>query len=147
MSMFHEATPHRQPTAQPVIAIIEDDPAMQDLLGEVLPAEGYKTIRWERGDGAYEVIRAAQPDLVILDLWLEHPSAGSMVLGLLIVDPVTRHIPVIVCSAHQQLLRAQETQLRAQGYVILEKPFPMVDLLAHIRALLDGLQARQVGAA
>ncbi len=60
---------------------------------------------------------------MILDLWLEHPQAGSMVLDLLMGDPATRYIPVIICSAYRQLLREQEAQLRTRGYVLLDKPY------------------------
>jgi DNA-binding response OmpR family regulator len=130
---------------RPVIGIIEDDAVLQQLLHELLLAEGYETVGWNRGEGAYEFLRRVQPDLVILDLWLEHPDAGSMVLGLLMVDPATQHTPVIVCSAHQQLLRAQATHLHAQGYVLLEQPFAMEDLLAQVRAALNRPDARQVG--
>ncbi len=131
---------------RPLICIIEDDAALQQLLHEVLLAEGYETVGWDRGEGAFEFLRMVQPDLVILDLWLEHPDAGRMVLELLTVDPATQHLPVIVCSAHQQLLRAQANHLHAQGYVLLEKPYAMDDLLAQIRAVLGGSATRQVGA-
>ncbi len=137
-------TPQR---ARPLICIIEDDAPLQQLLHEVLLEDGYQTVGWDRGDGAFEFLRMVQPDLVLLDLWLEHPDAGRMVLGLLRVDPATQHIPVIVCSAHRQLLRAQASYVPAQGYVLLEKPFAMEELLAHIRAVLGGSDARQVGAA
>ncbi len=95
--------------------VVEDDTAFQDLLDTVLTAEGYTVFRWTQGAGADTFIRTVQPDLVILDLWLEHPQAGSMVLGLLMVDPATRYIPVIICSAYRQLLGDQEAQLRTHG--------------------------------
>jgi CheY-like chemotaxis protein len=46
-----------------------------------------------------------------------------MVLDLLMGDPATRYIPVIICSAYRQLLREQEAQLRTRGYVLLDKPY------------------------
>jgi len=117
---------------RPVIAIIEDDPALQALLQDALSDEGYTTISWRGSAGAHEVLRQAQPDLIILDLWLEHPQAGSMVLGLLAVDPATRHLPVIVCSGAHHLLAAQAVHLAAQGYVIVEKPFDLEALLRQV---------------
>jgi len=88
-----------------------------------------------------------QPDLVILDLWLEHPGAGGMVLGLLAVDPTTRHLPVIVCTAFRQLLPAQVAHFQAEGYVLLEKPFDLAVLLAHVRILLHAaMQPAQAAA-
>ncbi len=128
------------------IVIVDDDEGTQLMLAEVLHPAGYTTMSWTRGAGAYEHIRALQPDLVILDLWLEHPQAGSMVLGLLMTDPLTQQIPVIICSAYRQFLGYQEAQLQAQGYVLLDKPYRVDTLLRAMARLLDGDQARAVGA-
>ena len=137
--------PANQPPTSARIVVVEDDAAFQDLLDTVLTAEGYTVLRWTQGAGADAFIRDIQPDLVILDLWLEHPQAGSMVLGLLMVDPATRSIPVLICSAYRQLLGDQEAHLRAHGYVILDKPYSIMALLTEIRTLLDGAQAQAVG--
>ena len=128
------------------IVIVDDDERTQAMLADVLHAAGYTTTSWTRGAGAYEHIRSFQPDLVILDLWLEHPQAGSMVLGLLMTDPATQPIPVIICSAYRQFLGYQEAQLQAQGYVLLDKPYRVDTLLTAIARLLAGDQARAVGA-
>jgi two-component system nitrogen regulation response regulator GlnG len=127
------------------IVVIDDDHVILALLDTLLTEAGYHPILWDRAQDAHELIRTVQPDLVILDLWLEHPGAGGMVLGLLAVDPTTRHLPVLVCTAFRQLLPAQVSHLQGQGYVLLEKPFDLVLLLGHVRTLLDGEQARAVG--
>ena len=124
---------------------MEDDTAFQDLLDTVLTAEGYTVLRWTQGAGADAFIRDAQPDLVILDLWLEHPQAGSMVLDLLMGNPATRYIPVIICSAYRQLLGDQEAQLRTHGYLILDKPYQIETLVEQVRALLARPPARTGG--
>ena len=137
--------PASQPPTRARIVVVEDDDAFQDLLDTVLTAEGYTVLRWTQGAGADTFIRDIQPDLVILDLWLEHPQAGSMVLDLLMGDPATRYIPVIICSAYRQLLGDQEAQLRTHGYLILDKPYQIEELLAHVHTLLRGTQARAGG--
>jgi DNA-binding response OmpR family regulator len=124
---------------------VEDDAEIQELLDTMLTAEGYTVVRWTQGAGADAFIRDIQPDLVILDLWLEHPQAGSMVLGLLMVDPATRYIPVLICSAYRQLLGDQEAQLRTHGYLILDKPYQIEELVAQVHTLLDDAQARTGG--
>jgi len=101
---------------------------------------------WTQGADAHPFICNAQPDLVILDLWLEHPQAGSMVLGFLMTDPATHHLPVIISSAYRHFLDAEEAHLRAQGYVIVDKPYRIEDLLAAVQTLLGGQHARAVGA-
>ncbi len=65
----------------PTIVIIEDDPAILMVLEMMLQRAGYTTIGWMTGTDAHQLIQQAQPDLVILDLTLEHPHAGEMVLG------------------------------------------------------------------
>lgn len=130
----------------PLIAIIEDDPDTQDFLRTLLRREGYHTYSWDRGDRAYDLIRHVQPNPIILDLWLEHPQAGSMVLGLLAVDPASAHIPVIVCTAFRQLLPDQVDHLAAQGYAILEKPIDTRELLSHIEHMLTPTRAQERGA-
>jgi CheY-like chemotaxis protein len=97
--MADETTPASQPPARARIVVVEDDTAFQDLLDTVLTAEGYTVLRWTQGAGADAFIRTMQPDLVILDLWLEHPQAGSMVLGLLMVDPMRIKLSVVHRSA------------------------------------------------
>ncbi len=98
------------------------------------------------GDALTKPILCPAHDVVILDLWLEHQQAGSMVLGLLMTDPATQHIPMIICSAYRQFLGYQEAQLQAQGYVLLDKPYRVDTLLRAMARLLHGDQARAVGA-
>ncbi len=121
------------PTGARIVAV-EDDAAIQEMLDLALSAEGYSVQHWAQGAGAYAFIRAQQPDLVILDLWLEHAQAGSMVLGLLMVDPATRSIPVLICSAYRQLLGDQEAQLRTHGYLMLDKPYQIEMLVEQARS-------------
>ena len=143
--MAGAVTPPSPPPTGARIVAVEDDVDIQELLDAVLTAEGYSVQHWAQGAGAYEFIRAVQPDVVILDLWLEHAQAGSMVLGLLMVDPATQQLPIIICSAYRELLGDQEAQLRTHGYLMLDKPYQIEELLAHVHTLLGGAQARAVG--
>ena len=52
------------------------------------------------------------------------------------VDPATRSIPVLICSAYRQLLGDQEAQLRTHGYLMLDKPYQIEMLVMQVRALL-----------
>ena len=68
-----------------------------------------------------------------------------MRMGLLMVDPATRFIPVIICSTYRQLLGDQEAQLRTHGYLILDKPYQIETLVEQVRALLARPPARTGG--
>jgi hypothetical protein len=68
-----------------------------------------------------------------------------MVLELLMGDPTTRQIPLILFSSYREFLGDEEAQLRAYGYVIVDKPYPLATLLTQVRTLLGGAQARAGG--
>jgi DNA-binding response OmpR family regulator len=87
-------------------------------------------------DDAYDEIKAATPNLVTLDMTLEHPDAGWLVLQLLKLDPATVGTPVIICSADVALLRERYDKIRALGCYIVEKPFDLDILLDTVRQAL-----------
>jgi CheY-like chemotaxis protein len=125
---------HRQITESdaPLIAIVERDPTFRRLLVQLLEDEGFRTITWSRGPGAYAMVRHEVPDAVIIDIRLDHPEAGRVVLELLRADPRTWRIPVIVCSASTSFLRQRADELRQLDCRVLEKPVALDDLLQSV---------------
>jgi CheY-like chemotaxis protein len=124
-------------SAEPaLIAVVNDDTAFLTLMHELLSDEGYRTIIWIEGDSAFEMIRREQPSLVILDIRMEHPETGWMVLSLLRLDPSTTHIPVIVTSAESRFLREKEQRLSEMRCRTLDKPFELDELLDLVAASL-----------
>jgi CheY-like chemotaxis protein len=119
-----------------VIAVVEDDVEILHMLDVLLRGASYQVISYTRGEDAHQFIRRTLPDLVILDLWLEDRNAGGMVLGLLELDPLTRNIPVIVCSAHVQVLREHAQYFTGKGHRVLPKPFEPAALLSEIETAL-----------
>jgi DNA-binding response OmpR family regulator len=119
-----------------LIAVVDNDLPFLNLMQELLTEEGFRVILHHEGDTAYALIRKEQPDLVILDIRLEHPEAGWKVLELIRLDPETTHIPVIVCSADSSL-REKAAMLQDQRCEMLEKPFDLDRLLGTIKAAMD----------
>ena len=124
----------------PLIAIIDDDLDTLVMLEMLLAEAGYRTFIWARGKGAFNMIRATMPDLVILDMWMEEKDTGEKVMTSMQLNPETRHIPVILCSAYVHADLRYISYLAAKGYQVQAKPFDPNDLLAKVR---DGLGARQ----
>ena len=120
----------------PLIAVVEDDPATLEMYHQLLTLAGYRTLLLTRGKDAHVVIRHAQPRLVILDLWLEDRNAGDTVLGLMRLDRVTRHIPVLVCSVHVHELRQTPPVGRGADVAMLAKPFETDVLLGLISRMI-----------
>ncbi len=125
----------------PVIAVVEDDPDIRELLDQLLTLAGYRVLLFQRGTDAYEQFRRSKPDLVILDLWLETEAGGETVLGLLEQDVMTRDIPVIVCSGHIAVLKDKAAAFRQRGYGVVPKPFNLDALLAAVRARVGPAEA------
>ncbi len=122
--------------AKPLIAVVNDDTIFLELMHDLLTEEGYRTAIWKEGDKAYEMIKEHRPLLVILDIRMERPDTGWMVLELMRLDPETAQIPVIICSADTERIRAKEAYLREKGCQILEKPFLLEDLLDKVRSFI-----------
>ncbi len=120
-----------------VIAVVNDDSAFIDLMSDLLADEGYETIPHKVGDTAYHVIQNKLPDLVVLDIRMENPDSGWVILDLLRLNPETTTIPVIVCSADTRFLRDKAEQLRDKRCCVLEKPFRLDELLALVERALD----------
>ena len=118
------------------IAVVNEDTAYLRMMETFLQLEGYETFAWREGSTAYEVIKREQPDLVILDIRLEHPDAGWVVLDLLRLDPETADLPVIVASGDLRFLREKEERLRAQRCQVLPEPFSLEELLSKIQEVI-----------
>ncbi len=119
----------------PLIAVVEDEPEIRELLEELLTSEGYRTVAWDSATGAWRLIGDVQPDLVILDLGLGEAGAGEALLARVEEDEATQAIPVIVCSGDIDVLFKREAQFRAHGHGVVMKPF-------HVDALLHAITAR-----
>ncbi len=118
------------------IAVINDDTAFLQLMLDLLTDVGYDVTLHREGAGAHQQVRHEHPDLVILDIRMERPDSGWLVLEMLRLDPSTSEIPVIVCSADSHQLRDKHEMLRAQNCEPLEKPFDLDALLALVRRLV-----------
>lgn len=115
-----------------LIAIIEDDRTVLDMITECLKTEGYRTLPHRQGAGAYEVIQHNRPNVVVLDIRLEHPRAGMAVLQRLRRDPETAGIPVVVCTADVPFTREWGRTLAELDCAVITKPFLIDDLLLTI---------------
>lgn len=133
----------RRPSVRPrsLIAVVNDDTTFLKLMNDLLTGEGYETFIHTVGSTAYERIKSTMPDLVILDIRMEHAGSGWLTLDLMRLDPVTKDIPVIVCSADVQQLRDKDEVLRSHGCLPLPKPFDLDDLLALVSGVTGPLSA------
>jgi adenylate cyclase len=117
------------------ILVVDDNASNRDLLSRRLVREGYCVMASENGAEALTLITAEGFDLVVLDLMMPGMS-GFEVLCRLKADAATRHVPVIMISALDELdSTVRCIEAGAEDY--LPKPFNPVLLRARIGACLE----------
>lgn len=117
------------------ILIIEDDPAVTEVISLRLQEDGYETISTRSGNEALELFRSEEPDLVILDLMLPDTD------GISICREIRQesNIPIIIVTGRgDKMDRVVGLEVGADDYVV--KPFIMDELRARIRANLRRVQ-------
>ena len=115
------------------IVVIEDDSVLSEVIRELLVDEGFDVRVCNKGENGHACVVAGQPDLVMLDLRFGNEEYGWRILDQLILDPVTRCIPVIVSSGAVDSLQTHAPALLAQnGLFVLPKPFHLDGLLATV---------------
>jgi CheY-like chemotaxis protein len=125
------------------VAVINDDTAFLDLMRDLLEEEGgYDVLICKEWNNAYEFVRDQLPDLVIQDIRIGGEELGWTILNLLTLDPRTRPIPTIVCSAAIQSLHEHQEWLSRYGIRALPKPFDLDTLLDTIQEMITGESAR-----
>jgi two-component system cell cycle response regulator DivK len=81
------------------ILLVEDNETNRDLLRRRLERRGYSVITAEDGEEGYSLANSRKPDLILLDISLPAMD-GWQVAQLLKGNEQTRHIPIIVLTAH-----------------------------------------------
>jgi putative two-component system response regulator len=121
-------------TNRPEVLVVDDDATAATFLAACLEVEGCAVRTAADGPAALDLLAAAAPDLVLLDLDL--PGLGGLELcRRLKADPATRLLPVVVLTGRDaEGARRQAWELGADEY--LTKPFRPAELLARCRALL-----------
>jgi CheY-like chemotaxis protein len=125
------------PESRPRIVRLNDDTVFLSLMEELLEGmERYRVVTCRQWEDAYRFVKHAKPDLVILDIVFGGEERGWKILELLTLDPATRPIPVIVCSAAVRSLQDHEPLLQRYGIGVLPKPFDLDALLEKVHHTL-----------
>jgi signal transduction histidine kinase/DNA-binding response OmpR family regulator len=101
------------------VLVVEDDPALATLLAECLALDGVEVEVAATGESGLERALAQPPAVVCLDIYLPGKLDGWQVLVQLKANPLTAHVPVIVCTGEKG--RSTAGTLGATEFV--SKPF------------------------
>ena len=116
----------------PLIAIIDDDAAIVDWAVDLLTDASYRVMSATNRDTAYDRLRQQRPDVILVDLHMDHRGEGWVLLDLLQATPALVTIPVILWSADASALHARAHRITAKGWQWLTKPCTPTQVLAAI---------------
>jgi two-component system, cell cycle response regulator DivK len=116
------------------IMVVEDNELSRDALSRRLARRGYRVVLAVNGQQAIDGARAERPDLILMDLGLPGID-GWEATRQLKADRSTRHIPIIVLSAHA-MTNDRDKALQAGGDDFDTKPVRFQSLIEKIEALL-----------
>lgn len=115
------------------VVLIEDEPNIAEAIRFLLTRDGWSVDTHGDGADAVDVIRAARPDLVILDLMLPGKSGLEVIQELRSV-PEMQVLPVLMLTARGQL-KDREMAERAGVTRFMTKPFSNAEVLSAVRDL------------
>ncbi len=116
------------------ILLVEDEPAIQELIAANLQHAGHHVIRASDAERALGIVRHALPDLLLID-WMLPGMSGLSLARQLRREERTRAIPIIMLTARgAEADKIAGFEAGADDYVT--KPFSPRELLARIRAVL-----------
>ncbi len=116
------------------VLLVEDEPNIAEAMRFILSRDGWRVSTHGDGTDAAAVIRAAAPDVVVLDVMLPGRS-GFEILQELRAGESTRDLPVLMLTAKGQA-RDREMAERAGASRFLTKPFANTEIVAALRDLV-----------
>jgi DNA-binding response OmpR family regulator len=143
--------PSRAPSfARPVALIVEGDDAIREMLVDIVRDRGWEAWPIERAHVA-EFARALQPQLLLIELWENDPSAIMAAVRELASASWGEELHVVFTSTDHMLLDELQFLLQHARFGVLAKPFDYDELLACLpvpqaHAALPGSLERALGA-
>lgn len=117
------------------VLVVNDTQEILDLFEEILEDEGYRVSLLSYAPNEMEIVRDAEPDMVILDFMFDREARGWQLLQKLRMNKETADMPVIVCTAAIDLVKELEGHLTAKNVGVLIKPFDINELIQCVNRL------------
>jgi len=127
------------------ILIVEDDPAIQELLSHAMSKEGWKIIQAVNGEDGLKLLKTKKVDCILLDIMLPGIDGLKTLKKIREIDQC-KNVPIIMTTAkgeESDIITGLE--LGADDYVV--KPYSPKVLIARIRAGLRRNEETGVNAA
>jgi DNA-binding response OmpR family regulator len=115
------------------ILICDDDEDILAVCKTILERNDFQVSTSLTCESIFNKMSVINPDLILMDLWIPEMGGEKATLKLK-TDEGTKHIPVILFSANQEIGK-MTSKLNANDFIV--KPFDMRDLVAKINKHLS----------
>ena len=116
------------------ILLIDDSPEIRRQTGSLLKEAGFDVITAEDGDQGLEILKQIKPDIIFVDFIMPRVN-GYRFCKMLLSDPATRDIPVVVLTEKKEdVIKTFQQRLGISHY--LNKPFHPTEILSKINELI-----------
>ena len=117
------------------VLIVDDDPIILEALKVLLQPQGFQVTVLENPQQFWEVLRAIEPDLLLLDL--EMPTFNGIDLCQEVrQDPIWRDLPILVVTAHTDIPSLRQA-FAAGANDFISKPIVKAELITRLLHQLD----------
>ncbi|MCA0921481.1 response regulator transcription factor [Pseudooceanicola nanhaiensis] len=117
--------------SEPLVTILDDEPAIRHLLSEALEEAGFRTLSFSRATEFEAALKTCSPDLCLVDLSLPDRDGLTLVHRLALEQGAA----VVIISGRAEVQdRVTGLELGADDYII--KPFEPAEVVARVRARL-----------
>lgn len=113
------------------VLVVEDDPAIRQLIAFALSDEGYEVEEAANGRTALERVERQHPDLIILDMKM--PEMDGWQFAQHYRARYDHRVPIIVLTAARDAAQ-RSGDIEAEDYVA--KPFDLDQLIGHVKGIV-----------
>ena len=115
------------------IVVVDDDKEIREIITFALGYNGFEVAAASNGAQLQALLDAQMPDLILLDVMMPGQD-GYQIFYRLRTNPLTRHIPVIIMTAHSEDIYARISH--DLGAFHLTKPFHPLEMVERVKVLL-----------
>lgn len=120
----------------PIIAILEDDPPLQELFVDLFTDEGYRVVCYPDSSSLFLALDQTAPVLILLDLHPRDCRGGCPILTVLRQSSAAARFPVMLMTTDSALLATHAESIRELRAVVQARPFDIAELLDNVIAAI-----------
>mgnify|MGYP006266608071 CR=1 FL=1 len=126
------------------VLVVDDEAPIRRFLRAALTAHGYEVLEARNGQEALSALTAQRPDLLILDVMMEHPGAGydfNQAVRFASEYIAVQQVPIVMVSAlpvdpaTRFCMAGEAAMITPDAY--LTKPLDIPEFLDTVKAFLD----------